>query len=137
MSVVSVLKEFSTKSKLDKTSTCKYASPWWPSRQDRGSRYPRIAESTAKWALDSYGAGRLIMYSLVDRNPRFPSERPYSRRRPSRHTSIVSAPVQAEHLVSLVHKSPTAHGDIVSICIAFYSCQYYRHRGLGSFTSDT
>lgn len=52
------------------------------------------------------------MYSLVDRNPRFPSERPYSHRRPSRHTSIVSAPVQAEHLVSLVHKSPTARTAI-------------------------
>lgn len=77
------------------------------------------AENAAEWTLDSHGAGRLIMYSLVDRNPRFPSERPYSRHRPLRHTSMVSAPVQAEHLVSLVHKSPTARAASICISLAY------------------
>lgn len=34
-SIIFVLKEFSTKSKLDKMSTCKYESAWWPIRQER------------------------------------------------------------------------------------------------------
>lgn len=97
------------KNEFDKISTCKYKILDGLTDK-RESQYP--AENTAEWALDSHGADRLIMYSLVDRNPRFPSERLYSRHRPSRHTSMVSAPVQAEHLVSLVHKSPTTRTAI-------------------------